>query len=94
MKRYRSPKVVEGQIKLQRGRIDGEAPDMCIFYGDNVPRCDRSLVMNSLCFDTFDSGRNELSPSFVDELESRGYDLDTLKFSIDRLPQHIEAQDD
>jgi hypothetical protein len=84
MKRYRRPKVIEGQIKMQRGRVDGDDPDMCIFYGDDTPRCDRALVMNTLCFNTYDTGTRESKPSLIDELEARGYDLDTLQFSIKR----------
>lgn len=87
MKRYRRPKVVEGQIKMQKGKIDGDV-DMCIFYGDNVPRCDRALVMNVLCSErmrlNFSSMKYEPDPSLIDELEARGYDLDTLQFSIKR----------
>lgn len=82
MKRYRRPKVIEGQIKMQRGNVDG-APDMCIFYGDNVPRCDRALVMNALCFGQLSWDRKML-PSLVEELEKRGYDMETLRFSIER----------
>lgn len=84
MKRYRRPKVVERQIKMQMGRIDGDDPDMCIFYGDDVPRCDRALIMNALCSGIYDTGRKETTPSLIDELRSRGYDLDTLRFSIER----------
>ena len=83
MKRYRKPKVVEGQIKMQKGRIDGENPDMCIFFGDNTPRCDRKLVMNTFCFETYDTGTRKVTPSFISELERRGYDMDTLRFSIE-----------
>lgn len=86
MKRYRNPKVIEGQIKMQRGNVDG-APDMCIFYGDNVPRCDRALVMNYLC-STRLNWRQEVEPSLIDELERRGYDLETLRFSIERKIVH------
>lgn len=78
-KRYRRPTVRDGQIKVQRGRLDGEV-DMCIFYGDNTPRCDQALVMNLF----FSSRYNYEYPSFIEELELRGYDLDTLKFSIER----------
>jgi hypothetical protein len=87
MKRYRRPQVVEGQIKMQKGRIDGDE-DMCIFYGDNVPRCDRALVMNALCCERqhtdLSTMRPKFEPSLIDELEKRGYDLDTLRFSIER----------
>ncbi len=80
MKRYRAPKVVEGQMKVQMGKLDGDV-DMCIFYGDNTPRCNRALVMNTLCSEKLD-WKSELRPSFIDELDKRGYDLDTLRFSI------------
>lgn len=85
MKRYRRPKVIEGEIKMQRGRIDGDDPDMCIFYGDEVPKCDRALVMNTLCFETYNHLTRATKPSLIEELERRGYDMDTLKFSIKRL---------
>ena len=87
MKRYRAPKVAEGQMKMQRGKVDGET-DMCIFFGDNVHRCDRALLMNTICSERT---RLELSttkyvfdPSLIDELEKRGYDLETLRFSIEK----------
>lgn len=87
MKRYRRPKVIEGQIKMQKGKVDGDV-DMCIFYGDNVPRCDRALVMNVMCSErprlNISTRRYEFDPSFIDELDARGYDIDTLKFSIRR----------
>lgn len=82
MKRYRAPKVAEGQIKMQKGRIDGDA-DMCIFYGDNTPRCDRALVMNTLCSDRL-GYKGDTQPSFIEELAKRGYDLETLRFSIEK----------
>lgn len=74
---------------MQRGNVDG-LPDMCIFYGDNVPRCDRALVMNTLCFERID-WQNKKIPSLMDELEKRGYDLETFRFSIERkLPMQDE----
>lgn len=91
-KRYRRPKVIEGQMKLQRGKIDGEV-DMCIFYGDNTPRCDRALVLNYLCSERLNY-KMERDPSLIDELEKRGYDLDTLQFSIKKKAAKLEAQAD
>lgn len=89
-KRYRRPKVKEGQIIVQRGKIDG-AVDICIFYGDNVPRCDRALVINSLATERQRTDLSTMQPAFdpslLDELEARGYDLDTLRFSIERKPR-------
>jgi len=79
---YRAPKVIEGQIKFQRGKVDGDI-DMYIFYGDGTPRCDRALVMNLFGSERLTWDRKS-EPSFIDELEGRGYDLDTLKFSIEK----------
>ena len=90
MKRYRAPKVVEGQIKMQMGKTYGDV-DMCIFYGDNVPRCDRALVMNAICSDTL-TWDSKTKPSLMDELERRGYDLNTLRFSIE--PKELKDNED
>lgn len=81
MKRYRAPKVFEGQIKIQKGKVDHE-PEMCIFFGSNVPRCDRALLMNVLLLSERDFNMDGNKRSLSEELENRGYDLDTFKFSI------------
>lgn len=78
----RTPK--EGAIKFQYGRLDGEL-DYLVLYGENVPRCDRALVMNSftskrLELDWSNEGKPVFTQSFIDELEERGYDTKTLKF--------------
>ncbi len=78
--RYRRPKVIEQEIKLQKGKLDGDE-DMCLFFGDNVPRCDRSLIFSYLCSDNFNYNGGKCK-SLIKELEERGYDLDTLRFSI------------
>jgi hypothetical protein len=85
MKRYRRPKVYQGQIKMQMGKDYGEV-DMCVFYDKLVPRCDRSLVLNALCGQKL-NWKQELEPSLIAELERRGYDLDTLRFSIEKKVQ-------
>lgn len=84
-KRYRRPKVDAGEMKFRRGSLDGDV-DMVIYFGDDVPRCDRALVMSALCgerqYTDLSTMRPKFEPSLIDELESRGYDLDTLQFSI------------
>lgn len=80
-KRCRRPKVVETEMKAQEGYIDG-VKDKYIYFGDNVPRCDRALVMHSLFEDRYSYNSREIRPSLFDELESRGYDMSTFKFSI------------
>tara|TARA_R110000782_G_scaffold65882_1_gene133941 strand:+ start:498 stop:773 length:276 start_codon:yes stop_codon:yes gene_type:complete len=88
MKKYRRPKVSNGQVKLQKHRLMGDL-DICVFYGDDVPRCDRALVMHAFTskrqgIDFNDDMKTIWEPSFIDELENRGYDIDTLRFSIDK----------
>jgi hypothetical protein len=85
---YRRPLVKDGEIKLQRGKIDGEV-DMCIFYGDNIPRADRALMFSYICSENFNySGGERLS--LIKELEIRGYDLDTLKISIKKKDEYLK----
>ena len=76
------------QIKLQKHRLEG-CVDICVFFGDDVPRCDRALVMQAFTskrqgIDFNDDMKTIWEPSFIDELEKRGYDIDTLRFSIDK----------
>lgn len=80
-KRYRSPKVKPNSLIFQRGKIRGEI-DMCIFW-NNIPNCDRSLVMYYLATENINFKGGYIK-SFLQELEERGYDLDTLKFSIEK----------
>lgn len=80
-KRYRSPKLKDGQIVFQKGKIDGDV-DMCIYW-QGIPRFDRSLVMYYLASENINYKGGEMK-SFLQELEERGYDLDTLKFSISK----------
>ena len=75
------------QIKLQKHRLEGDV-DICVFFGDDVPRCDRALVMNAFTSKQQRTDLKTMKPvfddSFIDELEKRGYDIDTLRFSIDK----------
>ena len=82
---YRRPKVNENQLKMQKGKVDGDI-DFCIFYGENIPRCDRALFFNTLCSKrmkmNWSKNKPEFEQSFLEELEERGYDIDTLKISV------------
>lgn len=90
MKRIGTPRPPKkyGAIKFQYGRNDGEL-DFMVLYGNDVPRCDRALVMNAFtskrCHPDFKSQAGvAFDDSFVVELENRGYDISTLRFSIER----------
>lgn len=82
----RPPKA--GAIKFQYGRHEGEF-DHLVLYGDDVPRCDRALVMNAFTgkrtrMDWDNHGKIAFDDSFLDELDKRGYDTTTIKFYIER----------
>jgi hypothetical protein len=82
------PPKKDGAIKFQYGRYEGSL-DFIVLYGNDVPRCDRALVMNLFTskFMGFDYAKRKptFDDSFIDELKSRGYDTSTIKFSIERL---------
>ena len=78
---------MDKQIKLQKYKLDGDV-DICVFFGDDVPSCDRALVMQAFCSKRQRTDLRTMMPtwddSFIEELEKRGYDIDTLRFSIDK----------
>lgn len=90
MKRIGTPRPPKkaGSIKFQYGNCEGEL-DYIVLYGDDTPRCDRALVFNAFCSKrqsyNFSTRMVDYEKSFVDELIDRGYDISTLRFSIDRL---------
>lgn len=81
----RPPKA--GAIKFQYGRLDGEL-DFLVLYGDDVPRCDRALVMQQFtstqCRHDHINNKAVFDPSFIEELDKRGYDTSTLRFYIEK----------
>lgn len=92
--RYRTPKAKPGQLKMQYGRLLGDYPDLCYVWGDGCRSEDSRLLHNVFATKrqriTFGDERDKkglvvFDPSFIDELKSRGYDIKTLKFSIQKL---------
>lgn len=77
------------------GRVDGDRPDVCYQWGGGgANRCDASLlhhVIGSPRIQILYGEEREkygypykFGPSLLQELETRGYDLSTLKFSIEQ----------
>lgn len=75
-------------MKLQYGRVDG-SNDHVIAYGEGIPRCDRALLFSLVSTKTFNPVRNVWDDSFLEELEQRGYDLTTLKISVEKKADEI-----
>jgi hypothetical protein len=77
-----------GKICFFYGRLEGEVGHF-ISFGDDVPRCDRALVTNQFNSRPMEwnyiDNRPKFGQPFLDELHARGYDIRTLRFSIERI---------
>jgi hypothetical protein len=96
VKRFRRPKLKDGQLLVYWGRLPHDEPDIIYSWqGDSSMKRDSSL----LCYH-FGSRRpdplakplySKMEPSFLEELELRGYDLTTLRFSIMKKTANSET---
>ncbi len=86
-----SCKPKDGQLVARWGYADGEGPDICFYAGQGVGRADQALLHHALTSKRPVAmkalmGEIEFDPSLVEDLEARGYDLTTLRFSIQKKP--------
>lgn len=90
MRRYRTPTAKPGEIKIVYGKADRYSrPDLCVAWGDGVDmKPTARLVMNALegkrMTRAFPSMDVTYEPSLIEELETRGFDITTLRFTIQR----------
>lgn len=79
-KRNRKPKVKDYQIKAYWGMIPNESrfPELCMTWGNGIPKPDINLL-----FSIFRNERHDV----LKELKKRGYDMSTLKFSIEKIKE-------
>lgn len=78
-KRWRAPKAKPGELKIAYGKSEG---DIDLFYchgGEGASKRDSRMLSHFIEGTTYFEGRN-----LRQELEYRGYDITTLKFSIQR----------
>lgn len=81
--RVRIPKAKPGELLVRWGRPDrGEDPDVVFCWGEGVSKRDGNLAHYHLATDRPHFGEPKVSPSFIKELEARGYDIRTLKLSV------------
>ena len=84
-KRLRRRKMKDGELAMYWGRVDGDAPDVVYEWrGDGSMRRDSRLLAHVVGSKrpSILGENNEWDKSFLEELEVRGYDLSTMKFSI------------
>lgn len=87
MKRLRKPKLKDGELRMYWGREPHGNPEvMLAWLGDSAMKRDINLLFYHLCCQHPDPHAkpifSKMNPSLIEELDARGYDLTTLKFSI------------
>lgn len=87
MKRYRKPKLKDGELRVYWGKLPHDSPDLIFAWqGDYTMRADSKLLHIAFCCNNPDPFItplfSKMLPSLVQELEARGYDIETLRFSI------------
>ena len=85
--KFRQPRITKGTLKAQWGYSKDDGEDIFTTWGDGCKKMDANLLMSILSSKRMVSALGDDLPyrfmdSFVEELEKRGYDLTTLKFSI------------
>lgn len=84
MKRFRQSTPKNGRLNLRYGRVGSEAPDVHGTWGDGCSKRDLHLLFTYMCSPHSWYMQKDQGPSLMEELEGRGYDLNTLKFSIQK----------
>lgn len=86
-KRFRAPKLKYGELRIYWGKVPHENPDVVLAYqGDHMMKRDSNMLHSFICSQHPDPFAkplfSKMNPSMIEELEARGYDITTLKFSI------------
>jgi hypothetical protein len=87
MKRLRTPKLADGELRIYWGREPRGIPEiMFAWQGDRSMKYDSKLLHYMMASKHPDPNVtpifSKMRPSLFEELEARGYDMTTLKFSI------------
>jgi hypothetical protein len=84
VRRWRSPTAKPGELVMRWGKMPRDAPDMVMAWGAGCSKRDGALLHYMLASKRmhWTDGTLTFEPSFLDELEARGYDLTTLRFSV------------
>jgi len=89
MKRYRTPKAKPGELLVKYGQEHGDR-DLYFCYGaGGATRRDSNVVMMAFNSELKLGNGNSL----VKELEARGYDITTLKFTVQLKAHNVKLRD-
>lgn len=86
-KRWRAPKAKPGELKIAYGKSEGELDLFYCHGGDGARRCDARLLSHFIEGVKYFDERN-----LREELEYRGYDITTLRFSVMKKPEAIKVK--
>jgi hypothetical protein len=89
-RKYQRPRMKDGRLQIYYGRLNGDAPDWCVVHGNGTCRSDARFALHVFAGANGHSGAGA-GASFVQELEARGYDITTLRFTIDKKQSTLPA---
>jgi hypothetical protein len=81
-KRYRVPKMGPGELRLEWGKMPKDDWDVQYYSTDPLEPKRHMALMHWAFATKRPNFAGRLEPSFIEELIQRGYDIETIKFSI------------
>lgn len=83
-RRFSSPRPGPGQLKMQWGAPADNGPDLVAAGGEGTAKADLNLLFHAFTAPQWAGplSRDVWEPPLLDELVSRGYDPETIRFSI------------
>ena len=90
-KRWRAPKPRPNELRILFGKLPNDSPDILYVWGEGTSRADSRLLHYMFSSKRYAPGSFEAEASFIEELEKRGYDIETLKFSIQKCQPAVSA---
>ena len=90
MKTYlKVPKPIDNTLVVRWGRSpDDDSEDICYTWGNGTKKCDTALLHFMFSQGHYSPIKKTFGKNLFEELELRGYDLTTFKFTIKKKPDN------
>lgn len=82
-KRWRMPNAKPGELKIAYGKERHDSPDIFFCFGAGTSKRDTNMLMHFF----YHAKLPENGRGLIDELTTRGFDVTTIKFSIQKLKE-------